>query len=134
MNLHQFMFVTSFIFARMGKHLLLGRREVVGAKTAEMRYMNSFILKTSPWVVMACSESASTNVFGMNSNPGNKRGNNASSILLLTSYGTLICPRGTPKVQNTDSSFNGSLPHPGITNSLKAGVVNLTKPVAYRVD
>ena len=105
----------------MGKHLLLGRREVVGAKTAEMRYMSSFILKTSPCVVMACSESATADVFGMDSDPGNKRGNSASSISLLTSYGTLICPRGTPKVQNTDSSFNGSLPRPGITNSLEAG-------------
>ena len=76
----------------MGKHLLLGRREVVGAKTAEMRYMSSFILKTSPCVVMASNESATADVFGMDSNPGNKRGNSASSISLLTSYGTLIYP------------------------------------------
>ena len=53
--------------------------------------------------------------------PENKRGNSASSISLLTSYGTFICPRGTPKVQNTDSSFNGSLPPLEITNSLEAG-------------
>ena len=105
----------------MGKHLLLGRREVVGAKIAEMRYMSSFILKTLPWVVMACSESARADVFGMDSNPGNKRGNNAFSILLLTSYGTLISPCGTPRVQNTDSSSNGSLPCTGITNYLEAG-------------
>ena len=105
----------------MGKHLLLGRREVVGAKTAEIRYMSSFILKTSPWVVMACSESARKVVFGMDYNPGNKRGNNVSSILLLTSYGTLISPWGIPKVQNTDVSSNGSLPRLGITNSLEVG-------------
>ena len=58
----------------MGKHLLLGRKEVVGAKTAEMRYMSSFILKTSPCVVMACSESATADVFGMDSDPRKQTG------------------------------------------------------------
>ena len=58
-------------FTRMGKHLLLGRRDVVGAKTAEIRYMRSFILKTSPWVFMPSSEVASTVVFGMDAIPGN---------------------------------------------------------------
>ena len=89
----------------MGKHLLLGRRDVVGAKTAEIRYMSSFILKTSPWVFMPSSEFASTVVFGMDVIPGNKRANNVSSVVLLTSYGTLISPRGTPKISRSDSFF-----------------------------
>jgi len=108
-------------FTRIGKHLLLGRRDVVGAKTAEIKYMSSFILNTSPWVLMPSSEVASTVVLGMDAITGNKQANKTSSISLFTSYGTLISPRGTPKVQNTDSSSKGSLPRPGITNSLDSG-------------
>ena len=97
---------------------MLGQRDVVGAKTTKIKYMSSFILNTSPWVVMPSSKVASVVVFDMVDIPGNKQGNKASSI---TSYGTLISPRGTPKVQNTESSSKGSLPHLGITNYLEAG-------------
>ena len=62
----------------MGKHLLLGRRDVVGAKTTKIKYMSSFILNTSPWVFMPSSEVASTVVFGMDAIPGNKWANKDS--------------------------------------------------------
>lgn len=113
-------------FSKIGKHLLLGRSDVVAAKTDDTKYISNFILKVSPWEFICFSEIASAVFFGMASSPGNKRGNSSSSMLLSTSYETLIGPHRTPNVQKTDSSSKGILPWPGITNSLDSGPYNST--------
>jgi hypothetical protein len=52
-------------FTKIGKHLLLGRSDVVGAKIEDTKYISSFILKVSPWEFICLSEVASAVLFGM---------------------------------------------------------------------
>lgn len=55
----------------MGNHLFLGRRDMVGVNTDEIRYMSSFILITLPWVFIAANKLARVVVLGMDPSPGN---------------------------------------------------------------
>ena len=115
----------------MGKHLVLGRREVVGAKTAEMRYMSSFILKTSPWVALPAGQYRRVrHGFQPRKQTGEQRFLDLVIDLVrdfdMFTRHTQSAEHGFLVQRQSSTSRNHKFPG--------GGVVNLTKPVAYRVD